>query len=106
MMDVFGATARLTREVPEAEANIQNAMVSMAGLLHTMTVAMRDTQTGGAEAMRAVTHAISALQGLSNANTEMARAHGRLLSVYRETAAGDVDECPPPFGLLEASQAA
>ena len=53
-MTIPSAVARLTREVPQAETDIDQALISLSSLLTTMVTARRDTQTTGASGQAAV----------------------------------------------------
>lgn len=99
-MTVPAAFARLTRQVPQAESDIDQALISMSSLLTTMVTARRDTGTSGAASQAAVISVSKAIEGLVDASTEIARAHGALRKVSVEKALGDLEECPTtPTGL-------
>lgn len=89
------ALTRLTREVPAVEGDIDQALISMSSLLHTVLVAKRDTQTTGAASQAALMSVSRAIDSLVTASGEMARAHASLRKVATEKGVGDVEECPP-----------
>ncbi len=89
------ALTRLTREVPAVEGDIDQALISMSSLLHTVLVAKRDTQTTGAASQAALMSVSRAIDSLVTASSEMARAHASLRKVATEKGVGDVEECPP-----------
>lgn len=89
------ALARLSREVPAAEGDIDQALVSMSSLLHTIVLAKRDTHTTGAASQATLASVSRVIESLVAASREMARAHASLRKVATEKGVGDVEECPP-----------
>lgn len=94
-MTTSSAFARLTREVPQAETDIDQALISLSSLLTTMVTARRDTHTTGAASQAAVLNISRAIDGLVAASCEMAQAHGKLRKISVEKGTGDLEECPP-----------
>ena len=97
MMDQIAATARLTRQMQEAEAASIDALVATTALMHTATLALK----GSPDAPRATAHAAllrmhKAVEGLIGVEAELARVHGGLIKVGQETGAFDEPTCPDP----------
>ena len=105
-MTVPVATARLSREVPAAEAAIEDALVASASLLLTAATARRDTGVRRAESHAALLRLSTLNQTLIEASGEAHRAHRELRKLNDEITAGpDEDTCPEvftPAGALEA----
>jgi hypothetical protein len=93
-MTVQAALARLSRQVPQAEEDIDQALISLSSLLTTMVTARRDTATAGGNSQIAVQQVSRAIEGLVSASNEMARAHGSLRKVSVEKGVGDTEACP------------
>jgi len=93
-MTVNTALARLSRQVPQAEEDIDQALISLSSLLTTMVTARRDTATSGGNSQIAVQQVARAIEGLVTASAEMARAHGSLRKVSVEKGIGDLEPCP------------
>ncbi|MEY4160194.1 MAG: hypothetical protein RLZZ136_815 [Pseudomonadota bacterium] len=93
-MNTQSALARLTRQVPQAEQDIDQALISLSSLLTTMVTARRDTETGGLNSQVAVQQVSRAIEELVSASNEMARAHGSLSKIAVEKGVGDMTECP------------
>lgn len=109
-LNLYTATARITREMAEAETAIAEALVATTALLHSAALAQRDV--AGAP----VAHAQGALAQLAKMTTGLLeivgnarRAHGHLVKVGVETGAMEEPTCPEEVfttGSLEISVAA
>jgi len=96
-MTVPAATARLSREIPQAEAAIEDALVASASLLLTAATARRDTGVRRAESHAALLRLSKLNQTLIEASGEAHRAHRELRKLSEEVRDGVAeDECPPP----------
>lgn len=93
-MSVAAATARLSREMPEAEAAIEDALVASASLLLTAATARRDTGVRAAETHAALLRLSKLNQTLIEASAEAVRAHHQLRKLHQEVTGGVADECP------------
>jgi len=105
-MTVNSALARLSRQVPQAEGDIDQALISLSSLLTTMVTARRDTATTGSSSHIAVQQVTKAIEGLVSASAEMARAHGSLRKISVEKGVGDLEECKPGASALPDLRAA
>jgi hypothetical protein len=92
-MTVPVAQMRITRDLREAEAALDEALLKQASLLTTMVVARRETGGEPFVGQEALMRLTKSQQTLVSAGGELARVHGRLLDVQRETGVGA--ECPP-----------
>lgn len=95
-MTVAAATARLSRQVPETEAAIEDALVASASLLLTAATARRDTGVRAVGAHAAMLRLVKLNQTLIEASGEASRVHKELRKLDDDVRAGvDENECPP-----------
>ncbi|WP_225008612.1 MULTISPECIES: hypothetical protein [Novosphingobium] len=88
------AQLRITRDLHEAEAALDAALVTQARLLQTMVGARRETGVAPFLGQDALMRLVKSQQGLVDAGGELARVHGRLSTIAVETNGGN-DACPP-----------
>lgn len=88
------AQLRITRDLHEAEAALDAALVTQARLLQTMVGARRETGVAPFLGQDALMRLVKSQQGLIDAGGELARVHGRLSTIAVETNGGN-DACPP-----------
>lgn len=88
------AQLRITRDLREAEAALDAALITQAKLLQTMVGARRETGVAPFLGQDALMRLIKSQQGLVDAGGELARVHGRLSTIAVETNGGN-DACPP-----------
>lgn len=96
MSDFFAAmTARLEREVPEAEDRIDDALVAMASLMGTIAAARRDIAGLPPREGQATIRRLAAAQlALVDVGGDVLRVHGALARIGKERAGYDLHECP------------
>jgi hypothetical protein len=89
------AQMRIARELADAEASINEALLKQSQLFSTMIAARQETGVGAALGQDALLRLTRSQQTLLNAGGELARVHGRLLAIGRDL---DVvrmeDDCP------------
>lgn len=88
------AQLRITRDLHQAEAALDEALVRQAQLLQTMVGARRETGVAPFLGQDALMRLLRSQQGLIDAGGELARVHGRLSTIGVETNGGN-DACPP-----------
>lgn len=93
-MNTTSATARLQRELPEAEAAINTAMLQVSATLHAAIVAKHDTRHTSSTAHAALLRMHRSVGELINASSELRRAHGELVKVGVEVGTMDEPTCP------------
>ena len=94
-MTVPVATARLSRQMPDAEAAIEDALVASASLLLTAATARRDTGVRRAESHAALLRLSKLNQTLIEASGEARRVHRELRKLGDEVRDGvEEDTCP------------
>lgn len=92
---------RITRDLHEAEAAIDEALIRQANLLATMVRARRDSLVGAFTGQEALLRLAASQKAMLEASNEIARVHGKLLEVGREVGSGMVDDCPPKGSLAK-----
>lgn len=90
---------RITRDLHEAEAAIDEALIRQANLLATMVRARRESNVGAFTGQDALLRLAASQKAMLDASNEIARVHGRLLDVGREMGSGLVDDCPSTGSL-------
>jgi hypothetical protein len=88
------AQLRITRDLHEAEAALDEALVRQAQLLQTMVGARRETGVSPFLGQDALMRLLKSQQAMLEAGGELARVHGRLSAIAIETCGGN-DACPP-----------
>ena len=91
-MTVPVAQMRIARDLREAEAALDEALLKQASLLVTMVAARRETGSDPFVGQEALMRLARSQQTLLSAGGDLARVHGKLLDVQREQGAGE--ECP------------
>lgn len=91
-MTVPVAQMRIARDLREAEAALDEALLKQASLLATMVTARRETGSAPFTGQEALMRLARSQQTLLSAGGDLARVHGKLLDVQREKGAGE--ECP------------
>lgn len=97
-MTVPVASMRLARDIREAEQALDEALLRHSALFHSMVTARRETGLEPFTGHEALLRLAKSQQSLLDAGGDLARVHGQLLDIAREK--GNVDECPPPEGVL------
>ena len=102
------ASARLGREMLDAENKIADALVSTAALLHSAALAHRDVGgTSPAKTQQTFARLLKKNSDLVDAQGEAMRVHGQLLDHAVETGATEQPTCPDkPFTSAELQSAA
>ncbi|WP_421848436.1 hypothetical protein [Novosphingobium sp.] len=101
-MPLAVAQLRIARDLHQAEAALDEALVRQAQLLTTMVGARRDTGVAPFLGQEALMRLVKSQQAMLDAGGELARVHGRLSMIAAETCGGN-DKCPPA-ALLESAQ--
>lgn len=100
------AQMRITNDLRDAEAALDNALLQQSQLLSTMIRARRETGSEPALGHEAMLRLVRAQQTILSAGGELARVHGSLQKIQ-----GDVlgyEGCPPggPMEMGELEQSA
>lgn len=98
------ASMRVSRDIREAEAALDEALLRHSALFHSMVTARRETGVDPFTGHEALLRLTRSQQSLLEAEGDLARVHGQLLDIQREEA--NIDECPPPEGLSDERRTA
>ncbi|MXP44565.1 hypothetical protein [Allopontixanthobacter sediminis] len=99
---VHTAAARLSRQVPDAEVAIDEAILRMTEVFTTAITAQRDTGIREATGQVALSRLHKAIGGMISVQSDILRAHGQLAQLGCETGTMDEPTCPDrPTGLDE-----
>ena len=101
-MPLSVAQLRIARDLHQAEAALDEALMRQAQLLQTMVGARRGTGVGPFVGQEALMRLVRSQQAMLDAGGELARVHGRLSSIAVETGGGN-DACPPA-ALIEGEE--
>ncbi|MDF8335206.1 hypothetical protein [Novosphingobium cyanobacteriorum] len=104
-MTIEVAQLRITRDLHEAEAALDEALIRQANLLATMVGARRETGVDPFVGQDALMRLVKSQQSMIDAGGELARVHGRLNKVAVEHNGGN-DACPSTAEVEEAPLAA
>lgn len=108
-MTFSAASARLARQVPQTEQEIDQALLALSNLMASMVAARNIEGMAPGTGEMAIQSVGKAIEGLVSASGEMAKAHARLRKIYEEKAGFDLDnvKCASLSSLEnEASKAA
>lgn len=94
------AQLRVTRDLHQAEAALDEALIRQANLLSTMVSARRATGLAPFEGQDALLRLLRSQQAMLDAGGELARVHGRLSTISVEKLGGN-DECPKTAELAD-----
>jgi len=104
-MPLSVAHLRIARDLHQAEAALDEALVRQAQLLQTMVGARRETGVSPFVGQEALMRLVKSQQAMLDAGGELARVHGRLSTIAVETCGGH-DVCPSRAALLEGADPA
>ncbi len=93
-MPLSVAQLRIARDLHQAEAALDEALLRQATLLATMVGARRETGVSPFLGQDALMRLVKSQQAMVDAGGELARVHGRLSTISVETCGGS-DKCPP-----------
>lgn len=91
------AQLRIARELADAEAALNEALLRQSNLFSTMLIARRDTGVGAGLGQDALLRLAKSQQTLLSAGGDLARVHGRLREIGEDLNVITMsDECPVP----------
>lgn len=99
-MTLPAATARFRREIPAAEAALDEALLRTASLMSSMITARRDTGAAAATGQAALMRLVRTQQSIVAAQNDMIRVHAEMVKVGEVVGVGDDGTCPPQTGVL------
>lgn len=89
---------RITRDLHEAEAALDEALIRQANLLATMVRARRETAAGPFTGHDALLRLAASQKAVLDASGELARVHGKLREIGNQRGSF-IDDCPPAGSL-------
>lgn len=92
-MNLSAATARLRREIPAAEAALDDALIKTSSLMVTMLTARR-TVGRAADGQQAIIRLARSQERIIEAQNDMLRVHSELVKVGEVYDIGDDGTCP------------
>jgi hypothetical protein len=92
-MTVPVAQMRIARDIRQAEAALNEALLRQSSIFTTVVSARLEAGVGAFAAQEALLRLAKSQQALLDASGNLARVHGSLLDVQRELGVGD--DCPP-----------
>lgn len=87
------ATMRISSSLREAEAALDNALMTQAALFGELVSSRRETESDPFVGHEALMRLVKSQQGLLTAGSDLARVHDGLMKVAREV--GMIEDCPP-----------
>lgn len=105
-MNVNVAVARISREVPLAEASLDDALISVSSLMKTMVQARRDTGVAPSTGQSTIARLARAQMSLVTATNDLLRVHGDLAKLAKVHAGMDLHETCPPAADLQSERVA
>ncbi|HEX7783292.1 MULTISPECIES: hypothetical protein [Sphingobium] len=88
------AVARLQRDVPGAEARIDDAIIALSTLMTSVVTARREIGVAAKTGQATIIRLAKAQMSLIDISNDVLRAHGELADIGKETAGLDLHECP------------
>lgn len=86
--------ARLEREVPAAEAKVDDAIIALASLMTSMVTARRETGVPARTGQASILRLAKAQMSLVSVSSDVLRVHGDLLDIGKEMGSYDLRDCP------------
>lgn len=87
-------TVRLQRDVPAAEARIDDALIAVSSLMTSMVTARRETGVSPRTGQASLVRLAKAQVSLIDVSNDVLRVHGELAEIGKEMAGYDLHECP------------
>lgn len=106
-MTLNAATARISRQLPEAELSLDTALLASTRLMESMLLARQVEGLQVFTGQNALMRLAKTQRSLIESQNDMIRVHRELLDTGREVKAigDDAGNCPNRAGLVEAEPA-
>lgn len=88
------AQVRIARELADAEASLNEALLKQSQLFTTLLTARRDAGVNHIQGQDALLRLAKTQQSLLSAGGDLARVHGRMLEIGRDMDVVMSDDCP------------
>lgn len=93
-MKIKLASAQIQRELPQTEASVDQALISVSDLMSTLVQARLDAGVPAATGQVAIRRLAKAQMALVDASSDVLRVHGEMKKIGQEYAGWDTHECP------------
>lgn len=96
------AHVRIARELRDAEAALNEALLRQSSLLSTLVTARRDVGAAPFMGQDVLLRLVRSQQSLLSAGGDLARVHSRLIDIdskYDAAPQQRIEKCPPPAGI-------
>lgn len=101
-MSIIQTTDRLQRDVPAAEASIDDALIAVSSLMTSVVAARRETGVPARTGHATIQRLVKVQMSLVEASGDVLRVHGDLVRIGQESAGLDLHEkCPPASGAAK-----
>lgn len=98
-MSIIRTADRLQRDVPVAEASIDDALIAVSLLMSSVVAARRETGVPARTGQATIQRLVKVQMSLVAASGDVLRVHGELSRIGQECAGLDVhEECPKASG--------
>jgi hypothetical protein len=94
MMTKPVATTRIAREIQDAEAALNDALLRQSQLFTSLVTARRDVGLAAFTGQDALMRLTKSQQSLLSAGGDLARVHGRVLEINGEITGDIYQDCP------------
>lgn len=98
--------ARLEREVPAAEAKVDDAIIALSSLMTSMVTARRESGVPAKTGQSTILRLAKAQMSLVHVSSDVLRVHGDLLDIGKVMGSYDLRDCPPASGEITPHLAA
>ncbi|MCP5386634.1 MAG: hypothetical protein H6916_07425 [Novosphingobium sp.] len=102
-LDRTAATARIARQLKDAEQRIDDALLASSELMATLLRARASTSVVPHTGQAALIRLAEAQRSIINGANDMFRVHDVMASIGREMGVFDEEGSTPPSGLLQTS---
>lgn len=86
--------ARLQRDVPAAEAKVDDAIIALSSLMTSMVTARRESGVPAKTGQATILRLAKAQMSLVDISNDVLRIHGDLIEIGKETGSYDLRDCP------------
>lgn len=104
MLDRNSATARIARQLKEAEGKVEEALLASSELLSTL-IRARATADAPHTGQSALIRLVQAQRSILDGSSDLFRVHDVMSSIGREMGVLDEPNSTPASGLLESDAA-
>ncbi|GAB5486498.1 MAG: hypothetical protein Pars2KO_00680 [Parasphingorhabdus sp.] len=100
-MKIKLASDQIKRDLPQTEASVDEALISVSELMSTLVQARLSAGVPASTGQVAIRRLAKAQMALVDASSDVLRVHGELKKIGREHGFGDIHECPEQASVKE-----